>query len=139
MMELSKPRNTMDVAFIVAQLEQCERDHRQRGLSTGTVLLACGRYHFKSGADRDGRQPACRPGAGWYPEACVYCSYPLLHDVVQCDRLYWRMLDACDLITKKGNKPKKGMLAADDGGYKTADDEDDYDVPRPAPLLAPMV
>lgn len=63
MMELSKPRNTVDVPpFIAAQLGRCERDHRQLGLPPlGVALMMMARGRCGRGAARGGRPPTRWP------------------------------------------------------------------------------
>lgn len=77
----------------------------------------------------DVHPPAGRSGANRYPEACLYCSGPL-RDIVQCGRLFPRMLNARGLIQQ--DDKQKSMMAAEDGGYETADDEGDNVPPAPA-------
>lgn len=116
LLELSKPGDaTVTLAFVIAQLEQCERDYRRRNADAPAVaLMARGRYHR-------GRAPTGRRPQDRFPTACDYCSDPL-HDIVQCDRLFRRMLDARSLIVR--DKQQRAMLAAAEGEGDTTDDED---------------
>mmetsp|Transcript_28974 Transcript_28974/g.47605 ORF Transcript_28974/g.47605 Transcript_28974/m.47605 type:complete len:364 (-) Transcript_28974:302-1393(-) len=116
LMELSKPGGTVTLAFVIAQLEQCERDHRRRDTDAAgaTALMARGRY-------QRGRAPTGRRPQDRFPTGCNYCSDPL-HDIVQCDRLLRRMLDARSLIVRDDRK-QRAMLAGAEEGDDTDDEE----------------
>jgi len=78
-------------------------------------LMARGRY-------QRGRAPTGRRPQDRFPTVCEYCSDPL-HDIVQCDRLFRRMLDARSLIVRTDRK-QRAMLAAAEEGDDTTDDEE---------------
>mmetsp|Transcript_36137 Transcript_36137/g.52944 ORF Transcript_36137/g.52944 Transcript_36137/m.52944 type:complete len:383 (-) Transcript_36137:544-1692(-) len=140
LLELAKPRTTVDAAFVVAQLEQCERDHRdsEGANPSATALFARnpGATALFAARGRNGRPPRK------YPSICSYCKDPH-HEVVQCDKLFRRMLIARGLVQAR-NETQQALIAAErsavaaetrgvaiEQGYGFSDD-DEYDPPAPA-------